>query len=79
MVPNGQFPHEAGKVVGKALQVYASKGAAASISWNREMYTTDMSYLLDTRALSRNTASDRVSTALFSDLPAPLTRRSKET
>ena len=50
MVPNGQFLHEAGKVVGKALQVYASKGVSAYFL-NREMYTTDMSYLLDTRAL----------------------------
>lgn len=50
MVPNSQFLHEAGKVVDKALQVYASKGVSAYFL-NREMYTTDMSYLLDVTAL----------------------------
>lgn len=52
MVPNGQFLHEAGKVVDKALQVYASKGVSAYFL-NREMYTTDMSYLLDATALGQ--------------------------
>lgn len=50
MVPNDQFLNEAGKVEDKALQIYASKGVSAYFL-NREMYTTDMSYLLDTTAL----------------------------
>jgi hypothetical protein len=50
MVPNDQFLNEPGKVVDKALMVYASKAVSAYFL-NREMYSTDMSYLLDTAAL----------------------------
>ena len=50
MVPNDQFLNEPGKVVDKALMVYASKAVSAYFL-NREMYSTDMSYLLDTTAL----------------------------
>ncbi|RYH66150.1 MAG: hypothetical protein EON54_05060 [Alcaligenaceae bacterium] len=50
MVPSDRFLNEPGKVVDKALLVYANKGVSAYFL-NREMYSTDMSYLLDTTAL----------------------------
>lgn len=50
MVPSSQFLDVSGQVEDKALLVYASKGVSASFL-NREMYTTDMSYLLDATAL----------------------------
>ncbi len=50
MVPNSQFLNAPGKVVDKVLLIYASQGVSAYFL-NREMYTTDMSYLLDTVAL----------------------------
>ena len=50
MVPSSQFLNTAGAVLDKAVLVYANKAVSASFL-NREQYTTDMSYLLDTGAL----------------------------
>ena len=50
MVPSSQFLNQSGTISEKSLFIYASNPVSASFL-NREIYSTDISYLLDTSAL----------------------------